>query len=78
MYEAQRISAFRMTYILLLMGITVYLLSNQARTTRLWAALVLFIYLRFGGYCGNLGYSCMSWIVEQSVNLFSTASFILL
>lgn len=67
-----------MTYILLLMGITVYLLSNQARTTRLWAALVLFIYLRFGGYCGNLGYSCMSWIVEQSVNLFPNVYFTLL
>lgn len=67
-----------MTYILLLMGITVYLLSNQARTTRLWAALVLFIYLRFWGYCGNLGYSCMSWIVEQSVNLFPNVYFTLL
>lgn len=72
MYEAQRISAFRMTYILLLMGITVYLLSNQSRTTRLWVALVLFIYLRFGGY------SCMSWIVEQSVNLFPNVYFTLL
>lgn len=54
------------------MGITVYLLSNQARTTRLWVALVLFIYLRFWGY------SCMSWIVEQSVNLFPNVYFTLL